>query len=489
MRIKPKDIEIDPNLPDYPFDHDLLDRKEEIENLTQIVCNVEDPLVLAINAPWGTGKTTFVKLWCAYLEQQGLNFICFNAWETDFAEDPLIPLVSELGKWIDQKKGYQGGEWNKFIKQVMPKLAKRVAVTSVKLATHGVIDDKDIAKILTDSAGEITGDLVDQFNQKLTANREFKDQISKVLSGLPENQNLIVFVDELDRCRPTYAIELLERIKHLFSIKRLIFILSTDKEQLSHSICAVYGDGFEAKKYLDRFIDLDYSLREPNLVKYIDFSLKNYCSNQNSGKSNNLDSLSILIFFFAIRLKLKLRDINLLITRLALILLSFPKENSYFYPKKDLEYEPMLLTLLILRNYNYDLYKLYQGDSRDREIILKIISFIGKGISTSEVALSNFKTIDQDCDLTRNFIHALVDIFSFFVAFSSNHENIEEEMVKTFIESILVHIPELKYKSVTPAYVLAQIYRIKHTYNQIYFNDLGKIIDHIELSFSITINK
>jgi predicted KAP-like P-loop ATPase len=79
MRIKPKDIEIDANLPKYPFDNDLLDREEEIINLTDIIQNVEAPLVLAVNAPWGTGKSTFIRLWCAYLEQQNLDFIWFNA--------------------------------------------------------------------------------------------------------------------------------------------------------------------------------------------------------------------------------------------------------------------------------------------------------------------------------------------------------------------------------------------------------------------------
>jgi predicted KAP-like P-loop ATPase len=98
---KPREIEIDEN---DPFKNDLLARESEIKNLARIVLNYNDPLVLALDAPWGSGKTTFVRLWQAYLKQKGSQSICFNAWETDFADDPLIVLVSELDKWIKASK-------------------------------------------------------------------------------------------------------------------------------------------------------------------------------------------------------------------------------------------------------------------------------------------------------------------------------------------------------------------------------------------------
>ncbi|QDE47832.1 hypothetical protein EIN43_17235 [Enterobacter hormaechei] len=63
-----------------------------------------------------------------------------------------------------------------------------------------------------------------------------------------------IFIDELDRCRPNYAIDMLETIKHLFDINNVVFVIATDKEQLSHSICSVYGSGFDATRYLDRFL-------------------------------------------------------------------------------------------------------------------------------------------------------------------------------------------------------------------------------------------
>ena len=371
MRIKPKDIEIDPNLPNYPFDNDLLDREEEIKNLTQIICKVEDSLVLAINAPWGTGKTTFIKLWREYLEQKDQKTLYFNAWETDFAEDPLIVLVSKLDKWVTDDGKSKNEKWSQVIKDIVPKILERSLIAGIKAATFKVVDmDKEYEKIFADLSGEITGDLIAQFNQKSQAIKQFKDVIKESLDTLPnEQKNLIIFIDELDRCRPTYAIELLERIKHLFDIERLVFILSTDKEQLCYSICAVYGNDFDAKKYLNRFIDLDYSLKEPDLEKYIkglfkDLLLHSYFSQRKNGKDSQ-QSLEKYVFVIAKRFNFRLRDVNLLVTRLTLILSYIPNNYSI--------YEPLLVILIALRENNKDLYKEYQINSN---VTNKVIHFI-----------------------------------------------------------------------------------------------------------------
>jgi hypothetical protein len=297
--------------------------------------------------------------------------------------------VSEFGKWIDKEKGYPTGEWNKRIKKLMPKIAKHAAITGMKIATYGLIniDSEKIKEMLADATGEMAGDLVEQFNEKADANEKFIKLIEESLEKLPENQNLVIFIDELDRCRPTYAIELLERIKHLFSVERLVFVLSTDTEQLSHSIRAVYGNDFDAKKYLNRFIDLDYSLKEPDLKKYIDsnlkmLSIKNYYLEQEEEKQKNYNSLLNVIFFFARRFKLKLRDVNLLITRLSLIISSIP----------DITYEYILITLLVLREQNKQLYDEYITNPETAD---KVILFLAQGMSQNE-AISGMENLKYE---------------------------------------------------------------------------------------------
>jgi predicted KAP-like P-loop ATPase len=98
MEIKIRPIEI-PS--ETPFVNDELDRQAEIKNLTELLVNIETPLVFTIDAKWGSGKTTFIKMWQADLSNQEIFSLYFNAWETDFAEDPLIAFLGELNSSIN----------------------------------------------------------------------------------------------------------------------------------------------------------------------------------------------------------------------------------------------------------------------------------------------------------------------------------------------------------------------------------------------------
>ena len=84
QRIQPRIIKFPK---DDPFANDLLERRESIEFLTHLVGSFEGPCVMAIDAPWGHGKTTFLKIWSEYLREQEFRIIEFNAWETDFSKD------------------------------------------------------------------------------------------------------------------------------------------------------------------------------------------------------------------------------------------------------------------------------------------------------------------------------------------------------------------------------------------------------------------
>ncbi len=352
---KTREIEIDEN---DPFKNDLLDREGEIKNLTSIVLNYDDPLVLALDAPWGAGKTTFVKLWQACLKQKGNQSICFNAWETDFADDPLIVLVSELDKWIKASKNDPIiTKWCKGIKNAFPGVVKRTVIVGTKLATLGALDvSTEYERTVADFTEKVASDLLENFDKHKKSVEQFKELIAGVLNVLPNGQkNLIIFIDELDRCRPTYAIELLERIKHLFNIERLVFVLTTDTVQLTHSIRAVYGNDFDGKKYLQRFIDFDYTLKKPDTKKYIESQFTSLGITEALLKRQDdqirSEALKACFLLFTKRFELKLRDINLLLVRLRLILYSVP--NSHYLDA------PLLVSLLILRDQNKSLYNRY----------------------------------------------------------------------------------------------------------------------------------
>lgn len=71
-----------------------------------------------------------------------------------------------------------------------------------------------------------------------------------------------ILIDELDRCRPSYAVEMLETIKHIFDIPKVVFVLATDTEQLQHAIKVIYGEGFDAQTYLGRFFKRRFYLNK-----------------------------------------------------------------------------------------------------------------------------------------------------------------------------------------------------------------------------------
>lgn len=132
---------------DKPFTNDKLDRIKISENLTRLVQSTKQPFVISIEAPWGGGKTTFIKMWKTQLEILGHTCLYFNAWENDFVEDPLIAFVGEISKEINQKKikGKVSSHLNK-LKSIGGKLTRRVIPLTIQIATQGLINQETLKK-------------------------------------------------------------------------------------------------------------------------------------------------------------------------------------------------------------------------------------------------------------------------------------------------------------------------------------------------------
>ena len=150
--------------------------------------------------------------------------------------------------------------------------------------------------------------------RELSSYERAKDSIMQLKDCLQEvanivskrvNHPLIIMIDELDRCRPSYAIELLEVTKHLFSTDNIIFVLAINRSEIEHSIKVLYGNNFDSQKYLQRFIDIDYRLTEPSRLEFIDaltseINLMNYLNHtqDREAKREFTYSISLLKNFF-----------------------------------------------------------------------------------------------------------------------------------------------------------------------------------------------
>jgi hypothetical protein len=156
-------------LPDDPFKQDALQRKPIVDFLVNLVAKIDGPFVLALDSPWGTGKTTLVRMLKAQLEQQSFYCIYFNAWKSDYATDPLVALVESIERSIKVESVIPDNFDERFnkVKKITGKIARRMIVAGGKILSLGILDvDKDVEAIISDVAADTTDDIVDLFQRK-----------------------------------------------------------------------------------------------------------------------------------------------------------------------------------------------------------------------------------------------------------------------------------------------------------------------------------
>lgn len=343
-----------------PFENCKLNRKQYAEVLTSIVSTYADGFVLAINNEWGTGKTTFVEMWQKHLENEGFQTIYFNAWENDFDSNPLVALMSELETLTNAKN-------KKVFKSVVEKgavLVKNIAPSLAKsLIKKYVVDIDEIAvdaiENVTKASTEILESEIKEYADKKKTIIEFRKELEKFVKQADNTKPLIFIVDELDRCRPNYSVEVLEQIKHFFSVSGIVFVLSIDKNHLASAVKGFYGsEQIDSNEYLRRFIDLEYSIPKPStkdFIKYLFeyYSFKDFFSSQERMQFRELHSDSEIFTSMADFLLTKsnatLRQQERIFALTRLVLCSF-KINEYTFPH-------LLFLLVYLKIIRVDLFQ------------------------------------------------------------------------------------------------------------------------------------
>lgn len=375
IRIQPLDIEIPET---DPFRNDLLGRKEPVEVLTHLIGSIEGPCVLAVDAAWGAGKTTFLKIWSQYLRKRDFPVVEFNAWETDFTGDPFITLSGELTDGLHQYADPPlAGKIDAMklagkidaMKKVATEVVRRVTPAAIKIATAWLLDvsqttEKEIGQVLASSAEDRMSsyrkeqETVKEFRKKL---QDLADTLAKSKEGKP----LVIVIDEVDRCRPSYAIELLEVAKHLFTVEHIIFVLAVNRSELEHSIRALYGSGFDAQGYLRRFFDIDFRLPEAARRPFIETLLKTTKINDYFRQGDE-DIKTLLLAFFDAP-DLSLRRIAQAIHRLGLAFAPLRgDQQSFALPA---------VVAQILRTVDPGLYfRFIRGEASDLEVIDHVFS-------------------------------------------------------------------------------------------------------------------
>lgn len=315
---------------------DVLGRKALGQKLTDLVERINQPLVIALDGGWGSGKSHFLKLWTgAHSKELGgkAEVIYFDAFEHDYLDDPLVSLVSRLTS--ERAAKTWGAKAVSSIKKAAFPLAKLTTRLGLAAATYGgsevvgALGDAVIGK-LSDSADATIEQFWQAESGRIAAMQGFRDALvgltnAKAKGGNP--QKIVFIVDELDRCRPDYALSLLEIIKHFFAVPNVHFVLGVNLEALGHSVNARYGAGLDGTKYLDKFVSLRMDL--PFLAANPDAHLSEVYL-QNFAKrfvasSETIEEAIVVLGLVLKRQNVTLRDVQRILSILALFPASFQR--------------------------------------------------------------------------------------------------------------------------------------------------------------------
>ncbi|WP_115045170.1 KAP family P-loop NTPase fold protein [Xanthomonas arboricola] len=268
-------ISSDVDLSSGPWAEDVLERKIPGKTLVQLIKNLDQPYVISVHGAWGSGKSIFLKRVGAALEIERIPVVRVDAWRNDLHDDPVFALIGAMNEalnsvGIEERDEKKRKEWFGYAATLIKPLAS-VAAPIVNVAAGGV----PLGSIAS-SFFDIGSKYLEAENAKREAHKSFEDRLAWVRDKLLERSGrslidggkVVIIIDELDRCKPSYAISMLERVKHLFEIKGFIFVIATDGKNLPEAVRSVYGGTASGEEYLRRFFDFEFRLPVPNAKQF-----------------------------------------------------------------------------------------------------------------------------------------------------------------------------------------------------------------------------
>lgn len=264
-------------LKDFTFENCKLNRGDYGEFIADYITGERDGFVLNLNGAWGTGKTEFLRRLYTLLTLRGHPTIYIDAWESDFSQNPLSVVSSELVSQLSEQNQNIGDELDK-LGEYLGRALKGTIIGLSGLFTKYFFDDsaagREAAKAILDSSGQSFLDKVkNEHQEQISAIKAIRRELGLIAEVIQTNFGkklpVVVLVDELDRCRPNYAIEMLEVIKHFFATKNFVFVIASDTAQLRTSITSIYGSGFDSATYLRRFFNREARLEKPDMAAFL----------------------------------------------------------------------------------------------------------------------------------------------------------------------------------------------------------------------------
>ncbi len=384
---------------------DQLKRDELADKLHRLVAGRrKEPLTISLDGQWGTGKTFFLKLWEKYLKTHEITVIYYNAWDDDYCSDPLAPLLHHIKEGIkssDRANGL-GRKLSRYYN------ASKLSSCGSKLSKlqFGVS-----MGLLSSLCVSVTLSHKTHHGSLLKAKKKLKDALVKITA--PLRAPLVLIVDELDRCRPDYALGMLERTKHLLNVPGIVFVYGVNRRELIKSIEHVYG-GIDTDVYVRRFFDMNLTLLSPGGTDregYIMWLLEKYEVQQNDKDRIDFEKLAEMAQrVIGPNAGLSLRDIEHCVRIVALVAARWtPHRISIIKPQTKpqtllQDVYAAVVAIIVVRLQNDTLYRSFaDGDSDD--VVKEIIKFLTKKANESSQSEPWYNDLWRDIEkaLTKMF--------------------------------------------------------------------------------------
>ena len=330
-----------------PWADDVLDRQQLGARLTNLVRTQSAPFTISIHGNWGTGKTFLLKRWQKDLQNENFKAIYFNAWEDDFCSDPLLAILGQMAEYFREP-----------ILNTLTRRAIEVALPLLQQNLLGVLNKTTGITFEIPQTEEKT--LVDKYLEQRATKNKLKQHLTNLSEAVVTKTEhpLIFIIDELDRCRPNFAVELLERVKHIFDVQNIVFIFGINRDQLCVSFQSEYGP-IDTETYLRRFFDIELTLPDVDAGVYCTYALERFgldkffislsAEAQNKLHSEEFQALNQSFPRLCDRLGLSLRDIDFCVSSIAMVGKTL-ELNRFIYPW-------ILCALILLKLKNQPLYR------------------------------------------------------------------------------------------------------------------------------------
>lgn len=254
MEDTPQNIQFSNPDPIGSDEDDFFDLKLIVRNIQGILEKVPTPYVIGIFGDWGIGKTSLLKLTISRLKNRESNKTSialleepFEAWRYEAGESLVAPLLNEISRQFELSKK------SKFHKILNATSLSVSEIFLKKLTGTGLKDIKDYWNFYDKWADEAN-----------RAKGEFNHLVETILKKKKADR-LVLFIDDLDRCSPDKAVNLLESIKNFLAVANTVFVIAVDSGVLASYIDEKYhGTKMDGQAYLDKIIQLSVTVPTPS---------------------------------------------------------------------------------------------------------------------------------------------------------------------------------------------------------------------------------